>query len=75
MTVVSNIARIYEQLREITSSGSTSVSYAVRGTVSVGGALGRVPFEHAGEVSLEGFAGFLPGAAGAGAASGSGASN
>ncbi len=72
VVVLSNIARIYEQIREVTSSGRKSISYAVRGSVSVEGALGRVPFEHEGEVSLEGFASVLPGTR---AVAGAGASN
>jgi len=61
--VLSNIGRVYEQFRELTSSGRSTISYAVRGNISIGGALGRVPFDHQGELDLEGFASVLPGAA------------
>ena len=64
VVVLSNISRIYQQIRDVISSGDASISYVVRGTVSVEGALGRVPFERAGEVSLDGFADLLPGARG-----------
>ena len=37
----------------VIASGDPSVSYVVRGTVSVEGALGPVPFEREGEVSLD----------------------
>ena len=66
VVVLSNISRIYQQIREVVSSGDPSISYVVRGTVSVEGGLGRVPFEHEGEVSLDGFADLLPSARGSG---------
>ena len=64
VVVLSNISRIYQQIKGVIASGEASLSYVVRGTVSVEGPLGRVPFEHEGEVSLDGFAELLPGARG-----------
>jgi LEA14-like dessication related protein len=52
VTLVSNLARVYEQFRQLTESEEVIISYAIMGRLSVEGALGKVPFDYEGELDL-----------------------
>ena len=58
VTVVSNLARIIAQLRQLTGDPDEKLTfrYGIKGAIALEGVLGKIPFEHEGEIDLSGTA-------------------
>ena len=50
--VVSNLARVIEQLREVGEGGRPTLRYQLSGKIGVGSFGGRIPFSHEGDLEL-----------------------